>query len=216
MTFVKSFTMMILGTLCSSCSFVSGVNMKEANIHYEAANNFEAQGDFVSAREQYWKALVAARLGGAEPATISMLTYEFGRTTGYACHLEESETFLLESLEMEGGLSERNPRNIGIRLFELARLTYDQKRYDDAAKYYSRGLSEVEKIKGAQSDPIAFANIYEEYADALKQSGNIAPAEEALRSATNLREAYPDRTATFIPVRYKCDVPLTTQSTGPR
>jgi tetratricopeptide (TPR) repeat protein len=216
MQFSKLLVMLTIGLISSSCTFVSALGTKEAQIHYQAANNFEAQGDYVSAREQYWKALVAARSSGAGPGTISMLTYEFGRTTGYACHFDESEKFLLESLRLEESLPQRNSRNIGIRLFELARLMYDQKRYKDAVNYYSKALIEVEQNNAVKSDPIAFAGIYEEYGNALEQSGEKKKAEEALRKAKNLRETYPDRKADFKPVRYKCDDSLTHQSTGTR
>lgn len=214
MQFAKLFSISALGLICCACA--TSINMKEAQIHYQAARNFENQGDFVSAREQDWKALVAARLGGAEPETISMLTYEFGRTTGYACHLEESEKFLVESLKLEESLPQRNSRNIGIRRFELARLMYDQKRYKDAARYYSEAIREVEQNNGVKSDPIAFAGIYVEYADALAQSGENNPAQDALRKAKSLREANPGQEAKFKPVRYKCNSPLTLQSTGTR
>ena len=204
MQFAKLLITTTCGLICCACSVVPSINMKETQIHYQAARNFETQGDFVSAREQYWKALIAARAGGAEPGAISMLTYEFGRTTGYACHLEESENSLLASLKLEESLPQRNSRNIGIRRFELARLMYDQKRYKDAANYYSKALAEVEQNNSAKSDPIAFAGIYEEYADALAQSGENNPAQEALRKAKSLREENPDRKAEFKPVRYKC------------
>ena len=212
----KSIMLMICCLSLCSCAAVDSLSMKEAQIHYQAAHNFEAQGDFVSAREQYWKALVAARSGDAKPEAISMLTYEFGRTTGYTCHLDESEKFLLEPLKMEEGLPTRNSRNIGIRFFELARLMYDQKRYKDAARYYSDALREVEQNNGVKSDPIAFAGIYEEYADALAQSGENNSAQEALRKAKSLREANSGQEAKFKPVRYKCNPPLTLQSTGTR
>jgi tetratricopeptide (TPR) repeat protein len=190
--------------LCAACSFMPALIMKEAQIHYDAALNFESQGDYVSAREQFWKALVAARSAGAPPATLSMLTYEFGRTTGYTCHLKESEEFLTESVKMEEALPERNSRNMGIRFFELARLMYDQQRYQEAATYYSRAIQEVEQSNSTGTDPIAFADIHEEYADALARSGNASLAQEELRKAKSLRDANPGRTADFVPNRYKC------------
>jgi tetratricopeptide (TPR) repeat protein len=213
----KSLLLVISGVAICSCAFVSSVNMKEAEIHYQAAHNYEAQGDFASAREQYWKAFVAARSGGAKPEVISMLAYEFGRITGYTCHLDESEEFLMESLRLEEGFSERNSRNKGIRYFELARLMYDQNRYKEAANFYSKALREVESKNSLEADPIAFAGVYEEYGDALARSEGEVAAQEARRKARNLREKYPDRQAKFKPVRYKCDIPsLTHQSTGTR
>src|SRR4051812_247389 len=81
------------------------LNQKEADIHFEAAHRFDIAGDYVSARDQYWMALVNARLAGAGQATISMLTYNYGRTAGYTCRLEDAEKFLLEALELEKGVT---------------------------------------------------------------------------------------------------------------
>lgn len=205
------FTVLILGLILSACSTVTSVDLKEAQIHFQAARHFENLGDFASAREQYSKALVSARTAEAGPETISMLTYEFGRTTGYACHFEESETSLVESLKIEEGLPQRNSRNIGIRRFELARLMYDQKRYKDAADYYSAALSEVEKYDGIKSDPIAFSGSYEEYADSLEKIGEIKNSKEALGKAKSLIEDNLGKEAIFKPVRYKCNSPIATQ-----
>lgn len=202
MRFAKMISISAFSLICCAC--VPSINMKEAQIHYQAALNFDVQGDYVSAREQYWKSLVAARSAGAEPEVISMLSYEFGRVTGYTCHLDESEKYLLEALQMEENLPHRNGRNITIRLFELARLTYDQKRYKDAASYYSKALQEAERNGSIKLNPIAFANAYEECAVALSQCGDSGSAQEALQKAQGLRAAYPGRTAKFKPVRYKC------------
>lgn len=61
--------------------------------------------------------------------------------------------------------------------------------------------------------PIAFAGIYEEYADALAQSGENNSAQEALRKGLSLREANSGQGAKFKAVRYKCNAPLSTQPT---
>ena len=43
----------------------SAINKKNAEIHFRAAQQFDAKKDYASAREQYWMALVNARLAGA-------------------------------------------------------------------------------------------------------------------------------------------------------
>lgn len=58
--------------------------------------------------------------------------------------------------------------------------------YKDAAGYYSAALREDEQSNGVKSDPIAFADIYEEYADVLAQSGENDSAQEALRKGQSL------------------------------
>ncbi len=58
--------LLVAVTTLSAC--VSALNTKEAQIHFETAQRFDQQGDYQSAREHYWKALVNARLAGADPA----------------------------------------------------------------------------------------------------------------------------------------------------
>jgi len=41
---------------------VGAINAKEAQMHFEAAHQYDIAGDYLSARDQYWKALVNARL----------------------------------------------------------------------------------------------------------------------------------------------------------
>lgn len=208
---LKLVFIVIIGVVLNSCAAVHSINLKESQIHYNAARKYESKGDYNSAREQYWKALVAANSAKANPITISMLTYEFGRATGYACHLSESRTFLLKSLDMEEKLPRRNSRNIGIRLFEIARLMYDSNDYIKAVEYYSKALPIVEEKNGVNSDPIAFAGIYEEYADALKKVGKEDEAQKSLSTAKKLRESNSGRTALFVPTRYKCNKNLDEQ-----
>lgn len=69
----------------------SSLNTKESAIHFQAAQHYEFTQDYTSAREQYWKALVNAKLAKADPYTISMLTYNFARMTGYTCHFDEEQ-----------------------------------------------------------------------------------------------------------------------------
>ena len=92
-----------IALLLSDCA--SDLNRKEMQMHFSAAQHYDLAGDYASAREQYWKALVDARLAGASPAMVSMLTYNFGRTTGYTCHFDEAEKYLTEALEMEKNIS---------------------------------------------------------------------------------------------------------------
>lgn len=193
----------VLGIVAlSGC--VSDLNRKEASIHFEAAQRFDVTGDYVSAREQYWKALVNARLAGADQATISMLTYNFGRTTGYTCHLDEAEKHLLDALEMEKSVTGPESGISTKRLFELARFYFDQAQFEKSATYYARGIPAVEKLGMAQIDPIGLADALDEYTTALAKSGHPSDAAAVVQRSAELRRAYPGKKAGFVPTRYKC------------
>ncbi len=188
--------------LLTGCA--SDLNRKEASIHFEAAQRFDRAGDYASAREQYGKALVDARLAGAPPATISMLTYNFGRTTGYTCHLDESEKYLVDALELEESVTGPNSGVASMRVLELARLSFDRDEFEKSAAYYDRGIRIVSDLGVAQSDPIGLANALDEYSLALKKVGRESDARDAARRADDLRRFHPGARATFSPTRYKC------------
>ncbi len=200
----RSVIYFLLAISLTLCGCVSDINKKEANIHFEAARRFEFQKDFVSAREQYGKALIDARLAGADQTTISMLTYNYGRMSGYTCHFDEAEQMLLQALELEKGSTGPESSIYSMRLFELARLNYDRGQFDKSAKYYSQGIPIVEQLGVATSDPIGLANALREYGSALSNIGRTSAAAEALQNARRLEDANPGKKPGIVPERYIC------------
>ena len=110
-------------------SFANRLNMKEAEIHYQAGSEFEFNGDPQSAKEHYGKALVNAKLANGEPGLISMLAYNYGRMLGHTCQYEESEKYLIEALNIEKTASGPSSGTTSMRLFELARLNHDNNHF---------------------------------------------------------------------------------------
>jgi tetratricopeptide (TPR) repeat protein len=177
---------------------------KEGDMHLQAAQRFDVQGDYESAREQYRKALIDATQSGASPALISMLKYNYGRTSGYTCHLADAEKYLLEALDMERTITGPESGVSTKRLFELARLYFDQGEYEKSVDYYAKAVPAVEKLKLAESDPIALAEILDEYAVALANSGHGVEVAPISAEAAHLRAENIGKTARFVPVRYRC------------
>jgi tetratricopeptide (TPR) repeat protein len=192
---------LIASLLVAGC--VSDLNRREATIHYEAALRFDVSSNYERAREQYGKALVAARLAGADQGTLSMLTYNYGRTSGYSCHSEEAEKYLVDALEMEKSVTGPDSGISTKRIFELARFYFDQGDYAKSVTYYSRGLPAVEKLGVAGSDPIALADALDEYSTARTRAGQ-GPDASAAAQAEELRKANPGKKAVFVPIRYNC------------
>jgi len=184
---------------------VQSINLKQAEIHYNAGSQYEDKGDFISAKEQFAKALSDARLGKAKPAAISMLTYNLGRVTGYACDFEQSEKLLIEALKLEEKVTGPSSGITTMRLFELARLNYDQGKYAEAAKYYSRGLPLVEALNVIESDPITFANALDEYSRALEETGNIDESIKIKTKSKKIKESNSEREVVLVPKRYRCN-----------
>ncbi len=200
---MKSLGLVLCCLLClAGC--VSAINAKEAQIHFEAAHRYDLRGDYVSARDHYWKALVNAHLAKLDPSTISMLSYNFGRTAGYTCRLDVAEKHLLESLEMERSVTGPDSSISTKRIFELARFYYDQANYAKAAAYYEQGIPKVVVLGIEETDPIAFADALDEYSQALSHAMRANEAAAPKGRAATLRAKHREARASFQPERYKC------------
>jgi len=198
----RLFGLALAVTYLSGC--ISPLLGKEAEIHYEAAQRFEHAGDYVSARNQYAQALMRARSAGVDRATLSMLTYNYARNSGYACHLDDAEKYLLEALELEKGVTGPESGISSMRMFELARLYFDQGNYANSAEYYSLGVPIVERLGAQNSDPLAYSDALDEYAVALNRIGKTSEGSKIAAKASATRDQHADSTRQFVPIRYKC------------
>ena len=180
------------------------VNLRTAGIYHEQAEQAERAGDFVRAEQLYDRALLNARLAHAPDNVISGVQYNLGRMKGYQCKFAEAETLLAGALKLEEAVSGPDSGITTMRLFELARLNYDQERFEQAVPYYARGIVAVRKLGMETGDPIALANALDEYANALARTGRADEARSAESQAQVLRARNTGKSATFVPVRYRC------------
>ena len=205
MNIKNSFLLLLVFFTLPITANANRLNMKEAEIHYNAASEFEYKGDYQSAKEQYAKALVNAKLGGGEPALISMLTYNYGRMLGLTCQYEESEKNLLEALNIEKSVSGSDSGTISMRLFELARLDHDNNKYEKSIPYFEEGIPIVEKLGIERSDPIGYSLILEIYKDSLSQLNQSDKVNQIQMKIDKLKSDNPGKTPGYEPISYKCN-----------
>jgi tetratricopeptide (TPR) repeat protein len=201
-TAVRAAIITALSALSAAC--MSPLLGREAEIHFEAASKFDAQGDYVSARDQYAQALMRAHFAHAPAETMSMLYYNYGRTAGYTCKLTEAKESLQKAMELELGVSGEHSGVYTMRLMELARLHHDQGESAQSAQYFEKALPNLRALKLQDSDPIALADVLDEYAvvlDELHRSSDIEPVKA---EAGAIRAAHPGMKAQFVAVRYRC------------
>lgn len=132
-----------------------------------------------------------------------MTTYELGRMTGYTCDFAEAEKLLREALQLEQSLPSPNVRNITIRLSELARITFDQGKYQEAVAFYGQAVPALEKQDILTSDPVGYANYLGDYATALDRNGEVDKAKQVRTQADSIRSSNPGKAAKFVPVHYR-------------
>jgi len=197
---MKKFVIVTFVILLAGCA--TAINRKNAEQYHIWGLQAEQNGNYELAERNYYRALVNARSGNSPKAALSMATYNLGRIKGYLCKHKEAEDLLLEALRLEEQVTGPESGVTAKRLFELARFYYDQGKYDDAAKYYSRAIPIVRRLGVENSDPIALADAMDEYAVSLSNTGNNAKASEIKSAADILRKKNPGAKAQFVPTRY--------------
>ncbi|MCE1239496.1 MAG: hypothetical protein LWW83_06185 [Azonexaceae bacterium] len=181
----------------------TSINQKNADRYYEAGLQAESRGNWSQAREMYSRALVNARSGGAAPEYVSAVTYNLGRATGYTCDFDRAESLLREALELEQALPKPSASNITKRWSELARLNFDQGKYEASARWYSLAVPELERMGILTIDPIGFAGYLGEQADSEEKSGRLQQAVAIRQRAAAIREASAGRSAKYVPIHFR-------------
>jgi len=192
---IKKLTYIIcIATLISSCA--APINRKTSEITAQAGYLAQQQGDWDAARRNYAKALVNAELGNEPSQKVAVLNYEYGRSLGVTCFFDEAEKYLSKAMKADREIN--GPVHMSI--LELARLNYDQKKYQEAANYYNELLQIYEKHNAEKQDPVGVANVFTEYAVALKAIGQNAKSSSfnqravALKSINNGKISNTERT----------------------
>lgn len=144
---------------------------------HDAGLRAELARDYQTAEENYERALVWAGTEKVPPALLSLNLYNLGRMKGHGCKFDEARELLLTSLALEETAA---PVSVQVtsRLFELARLSYDRNRYAEALPFYAQAIPLVRQLKLENEDPLAFTDALQDYATALRQTGDVATANE--------------------------------------
>lgn len=147
--------------------------------------------DYELARENYYRALVNARMGNLEPQYHAASSYSLARMLGILCDHENAEMLLLDAVKFD----QESNGPVHMSYLELARLKFDQKRYNEAIPYFEKALEIVDNEEFFNADPIGFAIIFEEYSIALREIGKTGEAEIYSKRAIEIREKYPEKEA---------------------
>jgi hypothetical protein len=80
-------------------------------------------------------------------------------------------------------------------LVELARLNFDRQQHGTAVEYFDRVVLELEASHADTRDPIGYAQILDEYASSLEQTGKNGLAGKFHDRARDLRKAFPGQSS---------------------
>jgi len=134
--------------------------------------------------------------------------YRLGRVKGFLCEWEWAEDLLKEAVMREDERAESdNTPSISRKSIEVARLYFDRGLFEPSLPYFSQGIETAKENGLMEDDPIAFAEIYEEYALALEQTEARQEAQAARGAAATLRKNHPALRAKYVADRYWATCP---------
>jgi tetratricopeptide (TPR) repeat protein len=185
------FKTLLLVTLLFVAGCAQSINLKNAQNYYDAGINEMRSGNWEKGRMYLSRAIGNAKLGGAGPRTTSLITYEYGRASGVVCEWAEAEKSLKTSYELD--LDHDGP--YWMPMVELTRMSRAQKDHQKALGYYSELMPILKDIQAETQDPLGYADILEEYAESLEQTGSPEKGTKLKERAKQLRETFPGMVA---------------------
>jgi tetratricopeptide (TPR) repeat protein len=134
---------------------------------------------------RYWRRVI---LDSAFGPQLALANYEQGRALGVLCDYDEARKALEAAYSID--LDTKGPAYMA--LFELGRLSFARKRYQEAAEFYRRGFPLAEKAGALKAAPLDTALLWEEYSLALERIGDQTESQRASKNGEVLRLANMD------------------------
>ena len=199
-------SIVLLMTACASTNHPAmTAHHSKIEHHHTNAAMHEKMGNYIKAKRLYMKEMHHARLGHPPAAGVSSTYHNLGRIKGYLCETSQAEFFLLESLRAKKKERDTESRAVALYQLELALFYYDHARYSSSLPYYASSIPMAIQYGLQKDDPIALAQMFEEYASALDKTNQPTQAIDARKQAQQLRTSNPDKKAHFMPTRYQQD-----------
>jgi tetratricopeptide (TPR) repeat protein len=164
---------------------VSAIKDQYASNYEQTGAIAQARGDWDAARRAY--AIAVNNVARSDPRTNAIYHYEYGRSLGVTCFFVEAE----RELNIAYDFDQRAGQALYLSLVELARLNLDQRKFPQAALYFERALSEIDRANVAKVSPMAYADTLDEYASALSGAGHQLEAAATIKRASEIRSNNP-------------------------
>lgn len=177
--------MLVVSALLAACA--NPLNEHTARRYYAAGEQATRAGNLPLARENYRRALINAQIGHLGPEAEADAAGKLARIQGNLCEHDEAEKTFLYALEaQEKAYGKDSPRTLGPRL-ELAQLAFDIGRFEKATGYFEKAFAVGGSVLESRM-ALGYADLLEDYATALSNSGRSADAETARARAHSLKQ----------------------------
>jgi len=178
-------------SLAATVFFLGGCAVNERTAHNYANAGVAAsqRGDWATARENWRRAVINARLGQMSNQALAIANYEYGRASGVVCEWAEAESALAEAYRLDSISAGPTYKTT----YELGRMYSDRKMYAKAVEQFAKVKVEFEKLQAETKDPVGYAEFLDEYANALEQTGLTNDAKPLRLRAEELRKTFPGK-----------------------
>ncbi|MHA6848255.1 hypothetical protein [Ralstonia syzygii] len=184
---MKRLTALFLIPILAGCA--SAVSERVSANYTRLGAAAQAQGDWDAARRAYAKAMLNADQAGLPADRRAIVHYEYGRSLGATCFFDQSERELHTAYELD----KQAGHPVYLSLVELARLMLDQQKFAQSVTYFERALPALDAAGAAAKAPAAYADILDEYAQALTGTERPTEARTAAERAEALRGDHPGK-----------------------
>lgn len=191
----------VLSSVLASCaSQPSALSVNaEANVLLD-------KGKYQEALVKYKESLAIAHAQQDGPyEAIAM--YGMARAYGYQCMFSDSEQSFLASIALRKQIPDGPSAYITQNQLELARLYIGHKQWRKAIEQFDEALPRLEKLNTPSERPVSFAQVLQDYALALRESGEQPKAEEVasrIQYLTSGKNAVRERVQQFKPYPGSC------------
>jgi len=188
---IATFTAALAACASPAPPSASALNAK-ANQAYFAGRYHDALEGFESAR-----ALAKSTVDGQYEA---IATFGMARANVQLCHFNAASDLFKDSIRLRSSLPDIQFAKATQNLVEYARFLLSVKRPQEAIPLLERAIPDLETSGIATTDPIAYAEFFEDYAAALRGVGRDTAS--ALTRAAKLRSDNPGKAAIFKPTPF--------------
>lgn len=186
---MKKWKLLTISALLVLTGCASEIQKRTSDNYTMVGMQAQARGDWDGARRAYARAVVNGEQAKLPAKNLAIRTYEYGRALGVTCFFDLAETELNSAYELDKKAGEP----LYLSLNELGRLTLDQKKYQQSAGYFERALKVMDLVNFQQDAPIGYADVLDEYAQALAGLDRSAEATNFKKRAADIRQKNPSR-----------------------
>lgn len=170
----------------SACA--NPLNRHTYGTYIAAGDQAAERGDLQLAKKNYSRAVQNAWVGHLSAQETANALFKYARILGNLCEHTEAEKWFIEANKSNEEANGPGSEKTYVTLAEIGQLNYDIGRYERAIPYFEKALAVAEKYQLDTKYPASFADVYADYADALKQTGNNEKAKQALGKAASLKK----------------------------